>query len=198
MPPKGYKLSEEAKRKISIANKGNKNCLGRKASDETRKKLSESHKTPRPWRLGIKHSEETKRKISLSKKGTKLTKEHKIKVGLTSLGRNKGEKSGNWKGGVTTIGRIIRTSVEYKKWKESIYVKDDFTCQVCKKRGGHNLEIHHIIPMYQLINEAKEYLPLLKDRDACMIYTPMWDINNGQVLCKVCHKNKHRKGGTTQ
>lgn len=54
---KGKKHTEEARRKISNATKGEKNGMyGKKISDETRKKLIESHK-------GKKLSEELKRKL---------------------------------------------------------------------------------------------------------------------------------------
>lgn len=52
----GRKCSEETKKKISKANKG------RKLSDETKKKISEAHK-------GKKLSEETKRKIGEGHRG---------------------------------------------------------------------------------------------------------------------------------
>lgn len=62
----GNILSEDHKRKISEAQIGEKNHnYGKKASLETRKKMSESHSK----RQRMPTSEETKLKISLSKKG---------------------------------------------------------------------------------------------------------------------------------
>ena len=56
-------LSEETRKKISESHKGNKNhFFGKKLSEEHRKKLSEAHK-------GMVVSEETKKKISESLKG---------------------------------------------------------------------------------------------------------------------------------
>ncbi|KKM07133.1 hypothetical protein LCGC14_1736920 [marine sediment metagenome] len=71
----GKSHTEEAKRKVSIANKGKtavnkgkthtdeakQKMRGRIVSKETRKKISEIHK-------GKKHSEETKRKMSKTHK----------------------------------------------------------------------------------------------------------------------------------
>jgi hypothetical protein len=54
---KGRKASLETKRKMSEAHMGNKYNLGHKASEETRKKLSRIHK-------GRKCSEESKKKMS--------------------------------------------------------------------------------------------------------------------------------------
>ena len=64
----GRILSQESRRKISEANKGNTNCLGKTHSKESRKKMSESQKG-NTKRLGKTHSEETKRKMSDSSKG---------------------------------------------------------------------------------------------------------------------------------
>ena len=64
----GRILSQESRRKISEANKGNTNCLGKTHSEESRKKMSESQKG-NTKRLGKTHSEETKRKMSDSSKG---------------------------------------------------------------------------------------------------------------------------------
>lgn len=61
---KGKKLSEEHRKKLSIALRGNKNSLGVHPSEETRRKLSKASSMR-------KHSEETKRKISLSRIGEK-------------------------------------------------------------------------------------------------------------------------------
>ena len=64
----GRILSQESRRKISEANKGNTNCLGKTHSKESRKKMSESQKGNTKM-LGKTHSEETKRKMSDSSKG---------------------------------------------------------------------------------------------------------------------------------
>jgi group I intron endonuclease len=59
---KGKKFSEEVKQKMSESHKGNKYCLGRVLSNETREKI-------RQVNLGKKHSEETKQKMSETRKG---------------------------------------------------------------------------------------------------------------------------------
>lgn len=70
---KGYKMSDEARLNMSLAQVGNKNNLGKKMSLESRRKLSNSLKGKIPPNKGIPHSDETKRKIGLIHKGNKYT-----------------------------------------------------------------------------------------------------------------------------
>lgn len=53
----GKKHTEETKKKMSESSKGNQNCLGRVLSEESKQKISEKH-------LGKKLSEKTRKKIS--------------------------------------------------------------------------------------------------------------------------------------
>lgn len=59
-PSYGTHISEERKRIIGNANRGNKYCVGRVISEETRKKIGNANRNP---------SEETRRKMSESRKG---------------------------------------------------------------------------------------------------------------------------------
>jgi len=36
-------------------------------------------------------------------------------------------------------------------------------------------------------------MPLLDLFSAAMLYTPLWDLNNGITLCKECHFREHKK-----
>lgn len=75
---KGRKFSEETIRKMSQSKKGENNPMfGKTFSEETRRKLSESSK-------GRKHSEEAKSKISKSRKGKKHTEETRRKISAAS------------------------------------------------------------------------------------------------------------------
>lgn len=67
---KGFMVSEETRKKMSEANKGNKNCLGYKHTDEARKKISENRKGKPTGMLGKKHTEEWKRIHSERMKGS--------------------------------------------------------------------------------------------------------------------------------
>jgi len=125
MPNKGYKFSEESKKKISKA------LRGKKHSEETRKKISESHK-------GIKHSEETKRKLSKLHRGKRLSKEHKQKISLAV----KKEKNGRWLGGISFTPYTLDWTITLRI---SIRERDKYICQLCKeKQGDISLDVHHI------------------------------------------------------
>ena len=193
MPNKGYKHTEETRRKMSeIAKKKGfmfPSPLGRKLSEEQRKKLSVIHKGLNTWSKGIKVSEETKLKISNSMKGKKkapFSEEHKRNIGLAGKGRilsletrkkmseaRKGEKSYLWKGGITPINAKIRGSLEYRLWREAVFKRDNYTCIWCKVKSGNGkaiiLNADHIKPF--------AYYPELR-----------FAIDNGRTLCIDCHR----------
>lgn len=75
------KMTDEWRRKIGEANKGNKYSLGKKRSKETGDKISKSL-------MGKKHSEESKQKMREAHLGKKLTKEHVDKIRETKNNRN--------------------------------------------------------------------------------------------------------------
>jgi hypothetical protein len=86
----------------------------------------------------------------------------------------KGNKSNLWKGGLTEKNKLFRMSADYKIWRNAIFQRDDYTCQVCLKRGGE-LIVHHILPFSKF--------PELRVA-----------INNGITLCHNCHKKTDSYG----
>ncbi len=68
-PMTGKTHSEETKKKISEAQKGQKHRLGKTHSEESKKKMSESHKGQIPWNKGKKASTETLEKMRKSRLG---------------------------------------------------------------------------------------------------------------------------------
>lgn len=90
----GIILSDEARKKISVANTGNTYCLGREMSGETRAKIARS-------RTGISPSAETRAKIGAAHRGRQVSPETRSR--LSVVGRNCPPKSGRFKG-VTTAG----------------------------------------------------------------------------------------------
>lgn len=122
-------------------------------------------------KLGKKLSEEHKAKMSASHKGKVRSKEHQMKLNDS----NRGEKSRWWKGGISPANKVIRRSVEYKCWREAVFLRDNWTCKKCKIRGLC-LHPHHILNFCQW--------PDLR-----------FDVDNGITLCKSCHTSFHKKYG---
>ena len=85
---KVHKHSEESKRKMSEAKKGNQYHLGSKHSKETRCKISENH--ARSWK-GKFHSTETKQKMSEAAKGRTFTAETLQKMRISASERLQGQ-----------------------------------------------------------------------------------------------------------
>lgn len=79
-----------------------------------------------------------------------------------------GEKHWNFKDWSTNKLIRLRSSQKYKKWRESVMKRDNYTCQKCGQIGG-KLEVDHIKPF--------AYFKELR-----------FDINNGRTLCIGCHK----------
>ena len=97
-----YNHSEETKRKISEAQKGEKSQnFGKKLSEETRSRMSIAKKGTRPSEECIRRSmevrmsrpvsEETRLKLSLANTGKKLSEEHKRKISLGGIGKKMSE-----------------------------------------------------------------------------------------------------------
>lgn len=116
----------------------------------------------KPW-LGKKRSEETKKKISQSK------------IGKPNYKR-RGENHPFWRGGVTPINQKIRTSLEYKLWRKTIFERDNYQCIWGGKVHGNNLNADHIKP-FSLYPELR------------------FSIDNGRTLCAECHKKTDTFGG---
>lgn len=155
------KLTKKHRENISKALKG------RKFSDEHRHKISIWAKTR------IKFQKEITEKARIANTGVPKTPEHNLKNSIAHMG----EKSPNWKGGITPINYKIRNSARYKKWRKAVFERDNWTCQHCCIRGG-KLNADHIKPFATF--------PDLR-----------FDIKNGRTLCEDCHKKTNSYGVKT-
>lgn len=144
---KGHTHSEKTKRKISLAHQGMK------------KPWSKGWvKGNIPWNTGIKMP------FPAWNKGLTLSLEYRKKLSLAHMSTR-----------TTTENKLARNSVDNLNWRKAVYERDDYTCLICKKKGGR-LTPHHVLAFARY----KEY---------------RFDIDNGRTLCSDCHDRFHMKYG---
>jgi len=94
----------------------------------------------------------------------------------------RGPKSRWWKGGLTPLYQILRTTAPMRMWRKAVFLRDDYTCQSCGKRGG-NLHADHKIPFARIIAEEG-----ICSVDSALSCARLWDTANGRTLCEGCHR----------
>lgn len=189
-------MSEEQKRKISIALKGHP------VSAEARAKIGAFFKGKHPvhefkvgdpaprtafkknhvpwnlgkklgpsWNKGIPHRPESKRKNRLAHLGRRHSLETRLRQSKVHLARR--EKHWAWRDGMASRRVRLRHSLRYRLWREAVFKRDNHTCVECGARSGNGkavyLEADHIKPW--------AYFPRLR-----------FKVENGRTLCKPCHK----------
>lgn len=154
-------FTEEHKRKIGDASRGKPfsgtpfNAKGFKRSEEFKKKISASLIGTKR-RLGCKHSEETKKKISEKLKGLPLTESRKRSLKNLEVS---GSKHYMWKGGISK-NKSYMSWLKNKRnrmpkegghtWEdwENLKAQYNWTCPCCKTSEPEiKLSQDHIIPL---------------------------------------------------
>ena len=106
-------------------------------------------------------------KISVAKKGFKHSLEtiERMKI-ANKLKALKKEKNPAWKGGITAFNKLERDRFQ-KTMQKQVFERDDYTCQLCFKRGGI-LHVDHIQPFAEYIEGR-------------------FNMDNCRTLCVKCH-----------
>ena len=130
---------------------------------------------------GIRLSKEQKKKLNI--KGLELgrawnkgkigcySEEHLEKMRIRLLGKV-GKKALNWQGGISRAYKTGYGSIQYKKWRQKVFERDNYICQKYGIHSGNGqatyLTAHHI--------KSFSKYPKLR-----------FDVNNGITLCELCH-----------
>ena len=163
MSNKGYKFTDEQKKRLSDAHKGIK--------------FSESHiKNLSLWQKGKKLSEKHKQKLSLAHKGLKpwLNRKHKTesleKMSLSAKKSfEKGRKPWNFIEDRTKLKRHLeRGGSAHEYWSKSVKKRDYWKCKLSNDECKGRIESHHIYSWSKF--------PALR-----------YNIENGITLCHFHH-----------
>lgn len=149
----GFHHSEETKRKIGENSKNSSDETKRKRK-ESRKQFYKTHDSPLKGKsLSVEHkqnmsaglkgrqvSDETRQKIRNSLLGKHHSKEVKRKI-ANSL---KGEKSPNWKGGISFEPYCILFNESFKERVREFWNRKCVVCGKDEIENGRRLDIHHV------------------------------------------------------
>ncbi len=115
------------------------------------------------WNKGI-HQWETKKHPMFGKHHTEESKQKMRGKRIMATGEN----NHKWKGGVSyKYDRNVRNSIEFKEWRDIVFKRDDWCCQLCDKKHT-NVHPHHL---FSFTNYPKI----------------RFNENNGVTVCKDCH-----------
>lgn len=136
---------------------------------------------------------------NVSKKVAKTLKQ-RYKDG--TIPKHFGKDNWNWKGN-RNFNKAVR--INLRKWVKEMFIKNNFTCQICGKNKGE-LHVHHIEPLRDIIsnfmekeNYTIEYINDIEGTDEYQefinkIVKYHYDNDNiGIVLCPECHAKMDRQ-----
>ena len=114
-----------------------------------------------------------------------ILKKHKIKKRNNRealIGKFSKEKNPNWKGGITSYGKIRNTIPRYsskiREWRNGVRKKCGKFCYLCLKEK--KVDAHHIISVREIIREKLDI-------------ELVFNIDNGITICRKCHQRIHFK-----
>lgn len=107
---------------------------------------------------------------------------------------NFGSNNPAWKGGKVPLNKLIRNSQKYTDFVKYIMSSRNYTCELTDERGG-KLNVHHIKPFSQLVDEFMKSHKHISDREQLNLaienYTPFWDESNVLLITEKEHKKIH-------
>lgn len=145
-------------------------------------KPRETYRCPSCSKKGKARSQETRKKIS----------ETRLRIGYSSWSKGKKcpqfseQNNPNWRGGISKTLIGVRQSKEYRSWRNRVFERDNYTCQISGVQSRHGVEAHHIVSFSQLIHKYN-----ITTYEGSMVCAELWDINNGITMLKSVHRAYH-------
>jgi len=99
------------------------------------------------------------------------------------------EQSPNWKNGSTNKKILLRLRSVYRNWRLKVFKRDNYTCKKCQN-GSNKLEAHHLKPLSIIMKELS-----ICDLNSIEMLEIFNSVNNGDTLCKICHREFHKLYG---
>ncbi|HPE06158.1 MAG TPA: HNH endonuclease signature motif containing protein [Smithellaceae bacterium] len=137
--------------------------------------------------------------LSCSKKGKARPYETRKKISETRLSRgyigwSKGkecpqfsrENNPNWRGGISETLKGVRQSKKYRFWRDTVFERDNYTCQISGVQSYDEVEAHHIIQFSDLLRKYN-----IDTYEKAMDCAELWDVSNGITMLKSVHRSYH-------
>ena len=111
-------------------------------------------------------------------------KNDKYFCSTTCMGKHySGENSHAWKGGISTFVSTIRNCTQNIDWRKLVLSINN-TCLKCGSK--EDLHVHHKIQFSKILEDNN--ITTIEEAKNCK---ELFDLNNGDVLCKTCHYEFH-------
>ena len=131
-------------------------------------------------RTGYKHRPESRLKASATHKAYWAAHPEKA---IARGAKTRAENHYKWNGGSSRLNTSIRTMHENRKWMDAVKARDG----QCVRCGSADcLESHHLTPLVELLTSHA-----IKSRDDARDCAQLWDLANGETLCRPCHYAEH-------
>lgn len=131
-------------------------------------------------RNGRKDSDTTRAKRSATLKAYWADNPEKA---MARGAKTRGELNVRWKGGSSKLNTSVRQLTENRRWLDAIKARDG----ACVRCGANDdLESHHIVELAELIERHG-----ITTRDQARDCAALWDLSNGETLCRACHYAHH-------
>jgi hypothetical protein len=142
-----------------------------------KKKFKKGHRSTKQWNVAQCCSSNCyhKSRVGIEREINPEWREKLVNRAIINAENHKGADHPNWKGGISGENAKIRKSYDYNVWRQAVYKRDNWTCQMCKVKQRHPIAHHQ-----KSFNEHPEL---------------RFEIDNGITVCRSCHKKIHKEIG---